>query len=126
MHVLLELDGQTHFRIVGDSGKESYLKINEVFVFGDGDLPDWVQRWEPTPEKADLLLLVAHPDDELIFFGGTIPTYAVERGMNVVVAYMSYSNTTRRSELLERPMAPRRSPISRHRLVCRRLHENAG
>lgn len=30
MHVLLELDGQTHFRIVGDSGKESYLKINEV------------------------------------------------------------------------------------------------
>ena len=100
MHVLLELDGQTHFRIVGDSGKESYLKINEVFVFGDGDLPDWVQRWEPTPEKADLLLLVAHPDDELIFFGGTIPTYAVERGMNVVVAYMSYSNTTRRSELL--------------------------
>lgn len=100
MHVLLELDGQTHFRIVGDSGKESYLKINEVFVFSDGDLPDWVQRWEPTPEKADLLLLVAHPDDELIFFGGTIPTYAVERGMNVVVAYMSYSNTTRRSELL--------------------------
>lgn len=100
MHVLLEVDGQTHFRIVGDSGKESYLKINEVFVFGDGDLPDWVQRWEPTPEKADLLLLVAHPDDELIFFGGTIPTYAVERGMNVVVAYMSYSNTTRRSELL--------------------------
>ena len=59
-----------------------------------------MQRWEPTPEKADLLLLVAHPDDELIFFGGTIPTYAVERGMNVVVAYMSYSNTTRRSELL--------------------------
>ena len=28
MHVLLELDGQTHFRIVGDSGKESYL-INQ-------------------------------------------------------------------------------------------------
>ena len=56
MHVLLELDGQTHFRIVGDSGKESYLKINEVFVFGDGDLPDWVQRWEPTPEKADFAL----------------------------------------------------------------------
>lgn len=47
-----------------------------------------------------MLLLVAHPDDELIFFGGTIPTYAVEKNMNVVVAYMSYSNTTRRSELL--------------------------
>lgn len=100
VHVLLELNGQTHFRLVNTAGKESYLKINEVFVFGEGELPDWVQRWEPTPEKADLLLLVAHPDDELIFFGGTIPTYAVERGLNVVVAYMSYSNTTRRSELL--------------------------
>lgn len=74
--------------------------MNEVFVFSDGELPDWVQQWEPTPKKADLLLLVAHPDDELIFFGGTIPTYAVEKNMNVVVAYMSYSNTTRRSELL--------------------------
>ena len=100
VHVLLELNGKTHFRLVETSGKKTYLKINEVYVFGEGDLPDWVQRWQPTPEKADLLLLVAHPDDELIFFGGTIPTYAAERGMNVVVAYMSYSNTTRRSELL--------------------------
>ena len=100
VHVLLELGGQTHFRIADTSGGKCRLKINEVFVFGEGELPDWVQRWEPTPEKADLLLLVAHPDDELIYFGGTIPTYAVERGMNVVVAYMTYSNTTRRSELL--------------------------
>ena len=99
-HVVVELNGKTHFRLAGISEKESYLKINEVFVFSEGDLPDWVQRWEPTPEKADLLLLVAHPDDELIFFGGTIPTYAAERNMNVIVAYMSYSNTTRRSELL--------------------------
>ena len=45
-------------------------------------------------------MLAAHPDDELIFFGGTIPTYDTEMGMNVVVAYMSSSNTTRKSELL--------------------------
>lgn len=99
-HVLLELGGKTHFRLVDTSGKKAKFKINEVFVFSAGELPDWVQRWEPTPEKADLLVLAAHPDDELIFFGGTIPTYAVERGMRVVVAYMTYSNTTRRSELL--------------------------
>lgn len=99
-HVLVALNGKKHFRLVGISEKKSYLKLNEVFVFSDGELPDWVQQWEPTPKKADLLLLVAHPDDELIFFGGTIPTYAVEKNMNVVVAYMSYSNTTRRSELL--------------------------
>lgn len=99
-HVLLELGGKTHFRLIDTSGKSTKFKINEIYVFTDGELPDWVQRWEPTPEKAELLVLSAHPDDELIFFGGTIPTYATERGMNVVVAYMTYSNTTRRSELL--------------------------
>lgn len=83
-HVLVALNGKNHFRLVGISEKKSYLKLNEVFVFSDGELPDWVQQWEPTPKKADLLLLVAHPDDELIFFGGTIPTYAVEKNMNVV------------------------------------------
>lgn len=99
-HVLLELGGQTHFRLIDTSGRNTKLKINELYVFTAGELPDWVQRWEPTPEKADMLVLSAHPDDELIFFGGTIPTYDTERGMNVVVAYMTYSNTTRRSELL--------------------------
>ena len=99
-HVLVALNGKNHFRLVGISEKKSYLKLNEVFVFSDGELPDWVQQWEPTPKKADLLLLVAHPDDELIFFGGTIPTYAVEKNMNVVVAYMTYANVARKSELL--------------------------
>ncbi|MBR1709081.1 MAG: phosphodiester glycosidase family protein [Clostridia bacterium] len=99
-HVLLDLGSETHFRLVETSGKKAQFKINEVYVFGDGILPDWVQQWEPSLEKADILLLAAHPDDELLFFGGTIPDYGVERGTKVAVAYMSYSNTTRKSELL--------------------------
>lgn len=99
-HVLLELGGKTNFRLIDTTNKTTQFKINEMFVFSAGELPDWVQRWEPTVEKADLLVLATHPDDELIFFGGTIPTYDTERGLQVVVAYMSYSNTTRRSELL--------------------------
>ncbi len=99
-HVLVPLPGLTHFRLIEKSGKRTQFKINEVYIFGDGELPDWVQQWEPTIGKADMLVMVAHPDDELIFFGGTIPTYAVERGYRVLVAYMSYSNTTRKSELL--------------------------
>ena len=100
LHALVELNGCRQFRLIDTSGKKTKFKINEVFVFSQGELPDWVQRWEPTVQKADMLLLVAHPDDELIFFGGTIPVYDVERGFNVVVAYMSPSNTTRTSELL--------------------------
>ena len=99
-NVVVELSGMTHFRLVDTSGKRAQFKINELYVFTEGDLPDWVQRWEPTPQKADLLLLTAHPDDEVVFFGGTIPTYAVERGMDVAVVCMTYSNTTRLSELL--------------------------
>lgn len=76
------------------------LDINEIFAFGEGEVPGWVQRWEPTPDQCDLLLVATHPDDELIFFCGAVPTYAVERGNTVAVAYFSYSNTTRRSELL--------------------------
>ena len=45
----------------------AFLYIRFFFVFGEGELPDWVQRWEPTVEKADLLVLATHPDDELIF-----------------------------------------------------------
>ena len=91
LHALVELNGQNRFRIVENSGITTRLKLNEVFVFGAGDLP---------VEKADLLVLATHPDDELIFFGGTIPTYAVEQKKNVVVAYMSYATAARRSELL--------------------------
>ena len=99
-HALVELGGKTHFRLVDTSGRSAKFKINEVFVLTEGTLPGWVQRWEPTPEKADMLVLATHPDDELIFFGGTIPTYAVERGLDVLVAYMTPASTTRRSELL--------------------------
>ena len=99
-HVVVPLYGAKHFRLTDTTGKKTKFKINEVFVFGEGDLPDWVQTWEPTLEKADLMAVAAHPDDELLFFGGTIPYYGVELGKKVVVVYMSYSNTTRRSELL--------------------------
>lgn len=100
-HVYVPLYGVDVLRIyVEDTGTYQDLAVNEIFLFSQGDIPDWVQRWQPTPEEADLMILVAHPDDELLFFGGAIPTYAVEQQRKVVVCYMTYSNTTRRSELL--------------------------
>ena len=89
-----------HVRLAVTSEKKTALRINDLFVLSEGDLPDWVQVWQPTEEKADILFLSRHPDDELIFFGGAIPTYAVEQQRKVVVAYFSRSNTTRSSELL--------------------------
>lgn len=89
-----------HVRLAVTSEKKTALRINDLFVLSEGALPDWVQVWQPTEEKADILFLSTHPDDELIFFGGAIPTYAVEQQRKVVVAYFSRSNTTRSSELL--------------------------
>lgn len=103
-------EGETALRLKPSSDKQQVLVISELYVFGPGDTPSFVQTWQPAPEKADLLFIAAHPDDEILFFGGAIPTYAGEKGLNVVVAYMTCGNmedlikhnkpTTRRSELL--------------------------
>ena len=62
--------------------------IAEIYAFGDGAVPDWVQRWSPPCEQADLLLLSSHSDDEQLFFAGVLPIYAGERGLNVQVVYL--------------------------------------
>ena len=89
-----------HVRLKVTTDKKYELYLNEFFVLGVGDKPDWVQDWQPTCEKADVMFISTHPDDELIFFGGAIPTYAAEMKRDVVVAYYTRSNPTRSSELL--------------------------
>ncbi|MBQ8135967.1 MAG: PIG-L family deacetylase [Clostridia bacterium] len=100
-HAYAPLEGLTHFRIVNSQDSQTELSISEIFLFTEGTIPDWVQKWDPTEEKADLLVLAAHPDDDILFFGGTIPYYAKERGMKVTVAYMTCGTYVRQSELLD-------------------------
>lgn len=92
-------EGSTIVRLVSDQPGDAF-DIAELFVFGEGEIPDFVQRWQPTVEKADLMILCAHPDDEFIYMGGTIPTYAGERKKSVLVVTLACANRTRRSELL--------------------------
>ncbi len=99
-HAFVELDGITAVRIISTQTKALQMGFNEIFVFGKGEIPEWVQRWEETEEKADVMFLSAHPDDELLFMGGAIPTYDVAMDKRVIVVYLTWSNTTRRSELL--------------------------
>lgn len=99
-HVFHELNGEETIRIISTEENESVMAFNEIFAFGEGEIPDWVQRWEPPVEKADLMVFIAHPDDEMLFFGGTIPTYAGEKKKKVEVVYITYSNKVRRSEAL--------------------------
>ena len=99
-HTFYELPGVKTLRIYSTQTSSHKLGIFELRAFGKGEIPSWVQRWEETEGKADILFFSAHPDDELLFYGGAIPTYAMERGKRVVVAYLSYSNPARRTEAL--------------------------
>lgn len=76
------------------------LRLDELRAFTCGTLPQDVQRWQPTYGKCDLLLLVAHPDDELLFFGGLLPWYAAQ-GKHVLVATMTCRKAERGHELLD-------------------------
>ncbi len=64
------------------------MRIGEIYVLSPGRAPDWVQLWLPPCEKADMLVIPTHSDDEFIFFGGLLPLYAGERGLEVQVIYM--------------------------------------
>lgn len=77
--------------------------ICDIYFFGHGAPPDWIQRWRPPHERADLLLLPAHACDELLCFGGAAPYYAAGRGYRVQVAYMTNHNgeSYRLHELLD-------------------------
>ena len=83
--VLLEEATDTAVVRIGEAG----AALCEIYVFSEGDLPDWVQVWEPILDRADLLVLPTHADDEHLFFGGILPTYAGEMGLRVQVVYMT-------------------------------------
>ncbi len=101
LHEYAALPGVTEFRVVPRGTGNASLWLTELFVLGPGDKPDWVQEWQPAPAKVDLMILSAHPDDEILFMGGTLPYYAGELKKNVVVCYMTYGTQNRRSELLD-------------------------
>lgn len=67
---------------------EAGTAVADVYAFGEGELPQWVQVWDPPCEEADLLLFSSHSDDEQLFFSGILPYYAGELDMNVQVAYV--------------------------------------
>lgn len=77
--------------------------ICDIYVFAEGELPAWVQRWQPPYQDADMLLLPTHADDEHLFFGGTMPYYAGEKGLKVQVAYLTnhWAEPYRPHELLD-------------------------
>ncbi len=68
----------------------------------EGELPAGVQRWEATPEQADLLLITAEPGAEWKQLGAVLPGYTLEQGIQTAVVYLSdYGKRERVDEALE-------------------------
>ncbi len=64
-------------------------RLTDIYAFTDGELPSWVQVWQPPCENADLMVMPTHSDDEHLWFGGAMPYYAGEMGYKVQVVYMT-------------------------------------
>ncbi len=75
-------------------------KLADVYLLSDGTLPDYVQVWESPCEKADLMLIPTHADDEHLWFGGTMPYYAGELGYKIQVVYLMKHVYYRHHELI--------------------------
>lgn len=76
------------------------MQVGELQVWSQGKLPTSIQAWNPIPSKVDMMVLSAHPDDEVIYFGGTLPYYAGQLGKSAITVYMSGDTFGRRLEAL--------------------------
>ena len=66
------------------------VSLSELYVFTEGTLPAFVQRWDaPLDEKADIVLFATHGDDDQLFFAGLLPYYAAEVKCGVQVVYLT-------------------------------------
>ncbi|MBR2661993.1 MAG: PIG-L family deacetylase [Clostridia bacterium] len=87
----------TRFRIQATSKER--LRIAELRLFGKGEKPAEIQDWQDL-DKADIMLLACHPDDEVLWFAGLMPVYA-DRGYKVQLAMMTPASEERQLELLQ-------------------------
>ena len=85
---------------LSDAAKGS-MDVAELHLYGEGDCPANVQKWLPSVEKAELMVVVAHPDDEVLWMGGTLPFYAGQEGRDTVVCMLVPTMPYRRIELLD-------------------------
>ena len=96
---LIVLDNpETILRFKAASGQ---MEVNEIVVLTPGEIPASIPQWKDAPEKVDLMLFSTHPDDEVLWFGGLLPTYAGEQDKEVLVINAVFGTYRRKLELLD-------------------------
>lgn len=80
-------------------GSEGVMDITTCRVYGPGEPPADFHPYEPIPEKIDYLIIAMHPDDDVLFMGGIVPTLS-ERGLTGIILYMGTRMRERCDEAL--------------------------
>jgi LmbE family N-acetylglucosaminyl deacetylase len=94
-------DNATKVVIKLKKNKKSGYGIATLRVYEKGKVGVSVERWErPKTNQCDLLVISCHRDDELLYFGGTIPYYQSVKGKTVYTVYMSGNDRPRVREAL--------------------------
>lgn len=88
LHEYVSLDNSSNQVTINIPANE--MRISTIRVFSEGALPHDVQVWNPPCEKADILVVSSHADDEILFFGGVLPTYAYTYDADIQVIYMAH------------------------------------
>ena len=61
-------------------------RIANIYIFDNND--NSIQKWTEPEEDVDILVFATHADDEILFLGGVLATYAGEKNLNVQVVYL--------------------------------------
>lgn len=87
LHEYIKLEEGTQSAVINIPADATY--ICNIRVFDSMDIPEDVQTWNAPCDEADIMLVAAHADDEILFLGGIIPTYGVADNAKVQVVYMT-------------------------------------
>lgn len=79
---------------------QSDAALSTVRVYGDGVLPQDVQLWQPTLEKADLLYIASTPQAAVTDFYGVIAAYTVEHEIPSALVILAKESRTMQEGLL--------------------------
>ena len=96
----LELSGKSFVRAQVFKGDQAEGEVAvAAFDFFDPDTMLAEYDWQPQPDKAALMVVFAHPDDEAVPFRGALPYYGKVRGLPIVSICMSNQDTVKKCQM---------------------------
>lgn len=85
LHELIEIDSE--LSLIEITSPEKFA-VCELELYGEGELPPNVQKWEKSFDECDILVISTHADDDTLFFGA-LTAENIAKGRLVQTAFVS-------------------------------------